>query len=162
MPHREDQPHGSSERRRFLVRVITAVQAAIGGTLGVILGGAVISPLFARRQERWLGAGTLGDLMENEPTPVAIRVAREDGYAQIVERQVVFLVKRGEREVVALSSVCTHLGCRVSWNADKEELQCPCHGGVFDRSGAVTSGPPPEPLAKVPVKVEGDQVLVQV
>lgn len=153
------EPQG---RRRFLARLITAIHTVIGGTLAFILGSSILSPSFARRREQWLGAGTLSDLVENEPTPIAIRVARSDGYAQIVDRQVVFLVRTGERDVSALSSVCTHLGCRVSWNAEREELQCPCHGGVFDRSGAVKTGPPPEPLARVPVRVEGEHVLVQI
>lgn len=153
---------GPEGRRRFLSRLITAIHGAIAGTLAVILGGPIVSPGFARRRQQWLHAGAVDDLIENEPMPVAVRVAREDGYAQIVDRRVVFLVRRSGGEVTALSSICTHLGCRVSWNADVEELQCPCHGGVFDRDGAVKAGPPPEPLAKVPVRVNGGQVLVQI
>src|SRR5919107_757995 len=98
-----DHP-GDSSRRRFLAGVITAIQVAIGGTLAVILGGSILSPSFARRRENWLKAGLLSDLPDNEPTPVTVRVAREDGYAQMVDRQVVFLVKTGESEVAALSS----------------------------------------------------------
>ena len=89
-----------------------------------------------------------------------IRVTREDGYRQVVDRQVVFLVKSGG-DITALSSTCTHLGCRVSWNADDGTLRCPCHGGIFDRTGAVKAGPPPAPLEKLPIRREGDQVLVQ-
>lgn len=167
MQHRDPQsairgPGGPSpERRRFLARAILGIQAAIGGTLAVILGGSILSPGFARRRDTWIGAGLLGDLLENEPTPVTVRVAREDGYARIVDRQVVFLVRTGESEVTALSSLCTHLGCRVSWNASAGSLNCPCHGGTFDRTGAVIAGPPPAPLAKVPTRIEGDRVLVQ-
>ena len=73
----------------------------------------------------------------------------------------VFLVKTGAASVTALSSTCTHLGCRVSWNADEQTLKCPCHGGVFDRTGAVKAGPPPQPLAKLPARVDGEQVLVE-
>jgi menaquinol-cytochrome c reductase iron-sulfur subunit len=152
----------SGGRRRFLSGVITAIQATIGGTLAVILGGSVLSPSFARRRESWLPAGALSDLPDNEPTPVAIRVARDDGYAQIVERQVVFLVRTGDTEVTALSSTCTHLGCRVSWDAEAGDIKCPCHGGVFDRTGKVTGGPPPAPLPRLNTKVDGDQVLVQI
>ncbi len=151
----------SPERRRFFARTILAIQAAIGGTLAVILGGSILSPGFAGRRETWIGAGVLGDLLENEPTPVTVRVAREDGYAQIVDRQVVFLVRTGESEVTALSSLCTHLGCRVRWDASAGSLKCPCHGGAFDRTGAVIAGPPPAALAKLPTRIDGDRVLVQ-
>jgi Rieske Fe-S protein len=149
-------------RRRFLAGVITTIQAAIGGTLAVVLGGSVLSPSFARRRESWLAAALLSDLPDLEPTPVTVRVARADGYAQIVERRVVFLVRTGDTEVTALSSTCTHLGCRVSWDAEAGDLKCPCHGGVFDRTGKVTAGPPPAPLPRISTRVDGDQVFVQI
>ncbi|NOT43757.1 MAG: Rieske 2Fe-2S domain-containing protein [Acidobacteria bacterium] len=151
----------SPERRKFLSGVVATIQAAIGGTLGVILGGSILSPGFARRNENWLDAGRLADLADEIPTPVTLRVARQDGYSQVVERQVVFLVKSGS-DVKALSSTCTHLGCRVSWQPDTQQLLCPCHGGVYDKAGAVVDGPPPEPLAVLPTRVEGSQVMVQV
>jgi succinate dehydrogenase / fumarate reductase, iron-sulfur subunit len=148
-------------RRRFLARTILAIHAAIAGTLTFILGGSILSPGFARRRETWLGAGVLGDLVDHEPTPVTIRVSRDDGYARIVERQVVFLVKTGDSAVTALSSRCTHLGCRVSWDASAGSLNCPCHGGAFDRTGGVIAGPPPAPLSALPTRIEGDRILVQ-
>jgi Rieske Fe-S protein len=148
-------------RRRFLSGTIAVIQGAIGATLAFLLGGAVVSPAFGRKRSTWWPAAALDDLPDNEPTPIAIRVTREDGYSQVVERQVVFLVKTGATDVTALSSTCTHLGCRVSWNADEQALKCPCHGGVFDRTGGVKAGPPPKPLARLATRVDGEQVLVE-
>ena len=150
----------SYPRRRFLAAAVNSIQGLIGGILAVVLGGAVIGPSFLRRRETWLKAGSLDALNEGEPTPVTLRVSRQDGYTQTVERQVVFLVKSGEN-VTALSSTCTHLGCRVSWDSEAKQLKCPCHGGVYDRTGAVVAGPPPAPLATLITRVEGDQVLIQ-
>jgi len=152
----------SPDRRSFFARIITTIQAAIGGTLGVVLGGAVLSPMFGRRQEDWLPAANLFDLIEHRPMPVTIRVAREDGYNQVIDRRTVFLVRTGESEVVALDSTCTHLGCRVSWDAEAQVLRCPCHGGVYDTMGQVKAGPPPAPLARLQTRVQGSQVQVQV
>ena len=137
------QDTASSGRRRFLERIIAVVQTAIGGTLGVVVGGAVLSPGLARRAERWISAGKVSDLAPDTPTAVMLRVARQDGYAQVVERRTVFLIRTGDATVTALDSTCTHLGCRVSWDPGTKELICPCHGGRYDKSGAVTSGPPP-------------------
>lgn len=148
-------------RRRFLGRTITAIQAALAATLAFVLGGAVASPALGRRRTNWWPAAALDDLADDEPTPITIRVTRDDGYTQIVDRQIVFLVKTGDTAVTALSSTCTHLGCRVSWNPDDQVLKCPCHGGVFDRTGAVKAGPPPAPLAKLETRIEGDRILVQ-
>jgi Rieske Fe-S protein len=149
-----------TERRRFLAAAVNSIHGVIGGTLGVFLGGAVIGPSFLRRRETWLKAGSLDALTEDEPTPVAVRVSKQDGFTQTVERYVVFLVKSGER-VTALSSTCTHLGCRVSWDSEAKQLKCPCHGGVYDRTGAVIAGPPPAPLATITTRVDGNQVFIQ-
>jgi Rieske Fe-S protein len=149
-----------TERRKFLTAVVNSIQGVIGGTLAVLLGGAVVGPSFLYRRETWLKAGSFDALTENEPMPVTVRVSRQDGFTQTVERQVVFLVKSGER-VTALSSTCTHLGCRVSWDSDAQQLKCPCHGGVYDRTGAVIAGPPPAPLATLTTRVDGDQVFIQ-
>lgn len=149
-------------RRRFFSRIVTTIHAAIAGSLGVILGGAVASPIFGRQQENWVPAASLTNLPENEPTPVTLRVAREDGYREVIDRRTVFLVRTGGSQVTALDSTCTHLGCRVSWDPDAQLLKCPCHGGQYDRTGAVKAGPPPAPLTRLTTRVDGDQVLVQV
>ncbi len=157
--HQEGSTPG---RRRFLERIIAVVQTTIGGTLGVVLGGAVLSPGLARRTERWLSAGKVSELTPNTPTAVMLRIARQDGYAQVVERRTVFLIRTGDTTVTALDSTCTHLGCRVSWDAGTQELICPCHGGRYDRNGAVKSGPPPAPLAAFDTRITDGDVLVRV
>jgi Rieske Fe-S protein len=60
-----------------------------------------------------------------------------------------------------MSNVCTHLGCRVRWSADRKQFFCPCHNGVFDQNGTVVSGPPPKPLNRYEVKVENDQLSIR-
>jgi hypothetical protein len=98
------------ERRQFFARVVKTIQAAIGGTLGVVLGGSIVSPSFACREERWLPGASLSGLAVNAPTSIALRVVREDGYSQIIERRVVLLVKTDDTSVTALDPTCTHLG----------------------------------------------------
>ena len=61
-------------------------------------------------------------------------------------------------EVRAFSAVCTHLGCIVSWKKDEGIFFCPCHAGKFDSNGNVISGPPPKPLLRYGVKVEGRKI----
>ncbi|HTM05156.1 MAG TPA: Rieske (2Fe-2S) protein [Vicinamibacterales bacterium] len=150
-------------RRRFFVATLTTIHAAIAGFIGVIIGGAVASPVFGREreQETWIPAGDLNSLPDNEPIPVLYRVAREDGYREIMDRRVLYLLKNGD-EVTAMDTTCTHLGCPVRWDADAKAMKCPCHGGVYDKTGTVVSGPPPKPLARFTTRIDGGQILVRV
>ena len=75
------------------------------------------------------------------PTPVIIINARDKGF-------------------LAFSKVCTHLGCLVKYDKDRQLFICPCHAGVFDLEGNVISGPPPRPLPKFSVRVEGHNLVI--
>ncbi len=61
---------------------------------------------------------------------------------------------------VALSPVCTHLGCMVNYNRIKKEFICPCHGGRYSIEGEVLGGPPPQGLTKLPLRIDNDKVYV--
>lgn len=71
-----------------------------------------------------------------------------------------FLLVRSGKKIRAFSTTCTHLGCQVHWKPDEKTFFCPCHEGVFDADGNPVSGPPPTPLAQLPVKVRGSSVFV--
>ena len=145
----------STGRRSFLVRAIVAVQAAIGASVAFVVGATTLAPSFFRRDDTWLQAAELDSLPENQPVPVTLRVTRSDGYSQVVDRTVVYLVRTSERDVRALQSTCTHLGCRTAYDRKTKRILCPCHGGVFDAQGNVLEGPPPSPLPSLATRIEG-------
>lgn len=157
----DHDPQIRSQRRQFLVRCIQAIQGAMGVTLAVVVGRAVVAPASARRQSMWLHAGSFDALDEQTPTAVTLRIARPDGASEVVDRRVVYLV-RSASSVRALDSTCTHLGCRTRYSAEANRIECPCHGGVYDTNGEVVEGPPPHPLATLNTRLEGDQILVEV
>lgn len=70
------------------------------------------------------------------------------------------LVRKKGGELVALSAVCTHLGCIVQWEKETQNLLCPCHGGRFSTEGAVIGGPPPKALLKIPVAVANGSITI--
>jgi nitrite reductase/ring-hydroxylating ferredoxin subunit/uncharacterized membrane protein YphA (DoxX/SURF4 family) len=63
--------------------------------------------------------------------------------------------------VYAYSAVCTHEGCTVQYNSASKNLQCGCHGAVFDpeSDGNALSGPTNKPLPKIKVAVEGAWIV---
>jgi cytochrome b6-f complex iron-sulfur subunit len=70
------------------------------------------------------------------------------------------VVFRHQSDLVALSAVCTHLGCTVGFNSSAQIFHCPCHGGKYDRDGNVIGGPPPKPLERLNVRVEDDKIVL--
>ncbi len=67
------------------------------------------------------------------------------------------LLRAGEREVVAFSQQCTHLGCVVYYQPEEDRWHCPCHEGNFTTlTGEVISGPPTRPLGRIDVEVRED------
>jgi nitrite reductase/ring-hydroxylating ferredoxin subunit len=58
---------------------------------------------------------------------------------------------------VAYSLRCTHLSCAVYFNAESQELICPCHHGLFAlASGEPVAGPPRRRLEQIALRQEGD------
>lgn len=58
---------------------------------------------------------------------------------------------------VALSPICTHLGCTVEIQGAR--LECPCHGSTYDREGRVLRGPAERALRSFPVRTRPDGTL---
>lgn len=59
----------------------------------------------------------------------------------------------------AFSATCTHAPCTVSYSGS--QIQCPCHGGIFDPSnGNVISGPPPTRLPEYGVLIQSNNLYV--
>lgn len=67
------------------------------------------------------------------------------------------IVVREKGFVLALSSKCTHLGCRI---IDQEAgiLVCPCHGSRFDLMGRPIKGPAHRPLQKLEFRKSDDNL----
>jgi cytochrome b6-f complex iron-sulfur subunit len=56
------------------------------------------------------------------------------------------IIRTSPSAVVALSDVCTHRGCVMSYIASSSVLHCPCHGSEFSLTGAVLRGPAVSPV----------------
>jgi len=54
----------------------------------------------------------------------------------------------------AFDTTCTHQGCPVT-EVKGDVIECPCHFSRYGLDGAVVRGPATEPLAPVPVRVQG-------
>ena len=65
------------------------------------------------------------------------------------------VVKTPAGEIRAFNAVCTHVDCTVQHRADRGDIFCACHNGVYDLTGRNVSGPPPRPLEAYRVTLRG-------
>ncbi len=72
----------------------------------------------------------------------------------------IIIIRNGENSYLALSKICTHQGCEVSYNHSSGELPCPCHGSKFSTTGSVITGPAETALKTYAVQKEGDKLIL--
>lgn len=65
-----------------------------------------------------------------------------------------------ERRLVALSTICTHLGCIPNWLAGENKFKCPCHGSGYYANGINFEGPTPRPLERFAISVDSDGYVI--
>lgn len=55
------------------------------------------------------------------------------------------------KDIVAYSTLCTHMGCPVSYDEASRDFKCPCHFSVFDseKQGQMVTGQATENLPRI-------------
>ena len=149
-------------RRSFMTTAIAAMSAFIGAGFGIPAIAYIISPARKDTSEgAWVRLGSASKVEINTPTLFKTRVQRKTGWIVNEDEISVYVLTSNGRDYVALSNICTHLGCRVRWISDQEQFFCPCHNAAFDKTGEVANGPPPRALDQFEIMVEDGQLFVK-
>ncbi|MDX1917755.1 MAG: Rieske (2Fe-2S) protein [Candidatus Caenarcaniphilales bacterium] len=140
------------QRRNFMAALIGGASAAYAAGIGYVIF-------------RYLTSG-IENPDANLPAKLKIDAASTmtDNSGQIFKfgSKPGIIIKNAEGKFTAFTAICTHLGCTVSYQSDKDRIFCACHGGVYDpNTGKNISGPPPEPLKPFKVDVQSDGVYVE-
>jgi arsenite oxidase small subunit len=58
------------------------------------------------------------------------------------------------QDIVAFSTMCTHMGCPVAYDAAQRVFKCPCHFSIFDaeKEGEMVCGQATENLPRIVLK----------
>ena len=157
----EMEKHKEISRRDAMKMTISLIGGLIGTALGVPAIAYLIGPALKTDQASWIRVGSLSTIELGTPTLFKPKVTRQNGWIEDEEEVGVYVLTEDGRNYHALSNICTHLGCRVRWIAEREQFFSPCHNGVFDKHGYVVSGPPPRPLDEFETKIEDGNLFVQ-
>ncbi len=71
-----------------------------------------------------------------------------------------YLIRLEDGGLMAISMICTHLGCTVNWDMTDNVFKCPCHASSFDKQGNVIKSPATRALNYHRVQIENGQVFV--
>lgn len=143
----QDEGAAGMTRRRFLT-------VCFAGATAVGLGA------FAAPLARYAYPVLKGQVFEKQKIATVAQVTA-DGIRFDYMETPSMLIPMADKSYAAYSLICTHLGCIVKWEAAKRDFHCPCHAGKFDENGQVIAGPPPKPLTKYKVAVEGNDIFVE-
>lgn len=173
-----DASSTTDARRGFFIRFATAAISLLLGLIPAGIGlGFILDPILRKRRSGETGATTgnvsarkdadgflrLDIRVQDLPvdgTPVAYKVFDDkvdawNKYDQI-EVGTVWLRRTDNDRVLALSSVCPHLGCGVDYRAAKSDFFCPCHTSSFNLDGEKTNSIPPRPMDELEVRTKSE------
>lgn len=62
-----------------------------------------------------------------------------------------------DKDIVAFSTMCTHMGCPVAYDGDSKTFKCPCHFSIFDaeKAGQMVCGQATEDLPRIVLRFDG-------
>ena len=145
---------GKISRRDFMKVTIASISGVIGAAIGLPAIAYIVGPALKQATDTWIRLGSVNKVELSDPTLFKTTIETQTGWINTQEELSAYVLTENGQDFVVMSNICTHLGCRVRWIADKQGFYCPCHNGVFAKDGTVISGPPPRPLDRFENKVE--------
>lgn len=142
---------GRSSRRSFLNR-LWAVLGVLALAEFSWLGISTFRSRNRQRDERQGGRIIVAGTIDNFTPNTVTAIPQGQFYLCCLE----------DGSFLALSRICTHLGCSVPWDEQKQKFVCPCHGSTFDMVGEVLTAPAPRPLDTFPVRIENRVIKVNI
>ena len=152
----------NDDRRSFFARLTVGLSALIGAVLALPAVAFVLGPILRRPPHKWRSVGRVEQFQIGSTTLVEFEDPSPVPWAGVTAKTGAWLRRDTETQFIAFSINCRHLGCPVRWVGGAELFMCPCHGGVYYKDGEVAAGPPPQALAKYPVRINIKDGLVEI
>jgi Rieske Fe-S protein len=97
-----------------------------------------------------------------EPVKVELTRDKHDGWNRVHDTKIgAAWVVALDDEIIAISTVCPHLGCAIDFDPESRKFTCPCHRSAFSLDGTVEFGPSPRPLDRLDVRIDEGRVAIK-
>jgi menaquinol-cytochrome c reductase iron-sulfur subunit len=151
-------------RRQFLNYTLMGVGGFMAAGMIAPMARFAIDPLLRPKTKGKMVQVADVSKLTNEPQRFQFKVHKVDGWHEFDEVNLAYIFKQSNGDIMALSPICTHLGCTVGWNSDPafpNQFHCPCHGGRYTLTGVNIPGtPPPLPLQVYDLQVKDGKVYL--
>ncbi|MFC4557376.1 ubiquinol-cytochrome c reductase iron-sulfur subunit [Virgibacillus kekensis] len=152
-------------RRQFLNYTLTGVGGFMAAGMLVPMLRMAVDPVLQESSAGELAnVGLAVEEITNEPQRVDWKIKQVDGWYESEVGKSAWVYKNDNGDIVALSPICKHLGCVVSWEGSEQypdKFYCPCHGGLYYKSGVnVPNTPPLAPLDVYEHKVKNGMLFL--
>ncbi len=147
-------------RRNFLSVAIAAIGGVITAIIGIPAVAYLVGPTLQKQAQDWIQLGSVKKVETGTPTLFKVTLQHQTGWVTSQEEVAAYVLTEDGQNYVALSNICTHLGCRVRWIPEQGKFFCPCHNAVFAKDGTVISGPPPRPMDRYKTKLDNGILFI--
>jgi menaquinol-cytochrome c reductase iron-sulfur subunit len=149
--------------RNEFVKVMVGI---LGSIMAVIVGlpavGYLVAPFLKRvSSDAWVPLGPLENYPIGTPTLFSFTRTKVNGWERTSTSYGVFVNRLNETDTLTMSNICTHLACRVKWEAESNIFHCPCHDAEFGPEGQIIQGPQKLPMTQYANKVENGVLMVE-
>ncbi|MBM7569838.1 ubiquinol-cytochrome c reductase iron-sulfur subunit [Aquibacillus albus] len=137
-------------RRQFLNYTLTGVGGFMAAGMLAPMVRFAIDPVLQTHARGEYKAVAEVDEITTEPQRFDWTIDQVDAWYESEVTKSAWVYKDEKDDIIALSPVCKHLGCVVSWEGSGDypnEFFCPCHNGRYYKDGVnVPNTPPSAPL----------------
>ncbi|MGA2256858.1 MAG: Rieske (2Fe-2S) protein [Thermoguttaceae bacterium] len=127
-------------RRGFLAKLLALGLGIVALAVPALSALAAFLNPWRQKSEagKWIRVASNAALpADGSPQRCPVIADRSDAWNRYPDEAIgaIFLCRVGDKEIVALQTICPHNGGCVSYDPDKKNFYCPAHGALFDLQG---------------------------
>jgi menaquinol-cytochrome c reductase iron-sulfur subunit len=154
--HGPIETSGAATPRRGMLSLLAVIAGGIAGLVPFASGALFfMDPVLRKKSAAGGGLLRAADMSElpEDGTPIRVTLRSDVSDAWNVYRDRVigsiYLRKMPNGQVLAFNDTCTHLGCKVDYQAAEKRFFCPCHQSAFELDGTRQNQTPPRDLDRL-------------